>query len=70
MMRIHPLSLAALTATILGENSRASCGLAWLRAIPSVEFYVFRLRLLEDGDVGIGVFPKGEEVLVGGTGSL
>ena len=34
----------------------------------SLQFYVFRLRLIEDGDDGIGVVPEGKEVLVGGTG--
>src|SRR5215469_653172 len=29
---------------------------------------VFRLGLLQDGDVGVGVFPQGEEILVGGAG--
>jgi len=24
--------------------------------------------LLQDGDVGVGVFPEGEEVLIGGAG--
>jgi len=32
---------------------------------PSVQRCVFRLGLLEDGDVGVGISPKGEEVLVG-----
>jgi hypothetical protein len=25
-----------------------------------------RFSLLQDGDVGVGVFPEGEEILVGG----
>ena len=29
---------------------------------------VLRLGFLQDGDVGVGVFPEGEEVLVGGAG--
>ena len=29
---------------------------------------VFCLGLFEDGDVGVSVFPEGEEVLVGGAG--
>ena len=24
--------------------------------------------MLEDGDVGVGVFPEGEEILIGGAG--
>ena len=27
---------------------------------------VLRLGLLQDGDVGVGVFPEGEEILIGG----
>src|ERR1700687_2908773 len=30
----------------------------------SLQLSVLRLGLLEDGDVGVGVFPEGEEVLV------
>ena len=37
-------------------------------AVPSLQFRVFRLGLLEDGDVRVGVLPKGEEVLVGRAG--
>ena len=29
---------------------------------------VFRLGLLQDGDVGVGVFPEREEILIGGFG--
>jgi hypothetical protein len=29
---------------------------------------VFRLGLLQDGDVGVGVFPEREEILIGGAG--
>ena len=29
---------------------------------------VFRLGLLQDRDVGVGVFPEREEILVGGAG--
>src|SRR6266581_907759 len=32
----------------------------------SLQLGVFRLGLLKDRDVGVGVFPKGEEILVGG----
>src|SRR5437764_12787751 len=31
----------------------------------SLQLRVLRLGLLQDGDVGIGVFPEGEEVFVG-----
>ena len=33
-----------------------------------LELSVFRLGLLQDGEVGVGVFPEGEEVLVSGAG--
>ncbi len=33
-----------------------------------VELSVFGLGLFEDGDVRVGVFPEGEEILVGGAG--
>jgi hypothetical protein len=38
------------------------------RVAKSLEFGVFGFGLGEDGDVGGGVFPDGEEVLVGGAG--
>jgi hypothetical protein len=31
-----------------------------------MQLRVLRLGLLQDGDVGVGVFPEGEEVFVGG----
>jgi len=33
-----------------------------------LQLRVFRLRFFQDGDVGVGVFPEGEKVLVGGFG--
>ena len=33
----------------------------------SLELHVLRLGLLQDGDVGVGVFPELEEILVGGA---
>ena len=33
----------------------------------SLELRVLRLGLLQDRDVGIGIFPEGEEFLVGGA---
>jgi hypothetical protein len=32
-----------------------------------LQLRVLCFRLLQDGDVGIGVFPEGEEVLIGGA---
>ena len=34
----------------------------------SLQLRILRLGLLQDGDVGVGVFPEGEEVLVLGAG--
>ena len=30
-----------------------------------LQFRVLHLGLLQDGDVGVGVFPEGEEVIIG-----
>jgi hypothetical protein len=32
----------------------------------SLQLRVFRFRLLQDRNVGVGVFPEGQEILVGG----
>ena len=32
-----------------------------------LQLRVLRLGLLQDGDVGIGVFPEGKEILIGGA---
>jgi hypothetical protein len=37
-------------------------------AIDLLQLRVLRLGLLEDGDVGVGVLPEGEEVVIGGAG--
>ena len=34
----------------------------------SLQLPVLRLGMLQDGDVGVGVFPEGEEVLILGSG--
>jgi hypothetical protein len=34
----------------------------------SLQFGVFRFGLLEHGDVGVGVFPESEEIVVGSAG--
>ena len=33
-----------------------------------LQLRVLRLGFLQDGDVGVGVFPEGEEVLIGSLG--
>jgi len=35
-----------------------------------LQLRVLRFGLLQDGDVGVGVFPESEEVVVGGERSL
>ena len=35
-----------------------------------LQLCVLRLGLLQDGDVGVGVFPEGKEVLVSGAGTF
>jgi len=52
----------------LGGCEPAGKGARVARAIPSLQFRVFRLSLLQDGDVWIGVLPESEEVLVGRAG--
>ena len=42
----------------------------YVNAQASLRFRVLRLGLLQDGDVGVGVFPESEEVVVGGERSL
>jgi hypothetical protein len=41
-------------------------------AVPSdeqlLQLRVLRLGLLQDGDVGVGVFPERKEILIGGAG--
>jgi hypothetical protein len=41
---------------------------ARLWPLNSLQLRVLRLSLLQDRDVGVGVFPEGEEILVGGAG--
>jgi hypothetical protein len=38
----------------------------YVNARASLQLRLLRLGLLQDGDVGVGVFPEGEEVFVGG----
>ncbi len=35
----------------------------------SLQLGVLSLGLLQDGNVGVGVFPEGEEILVSGAGA-
>src|SRR5215469_2361127 len=38
-------------------------------AMRLLQFRVLGLGLLQDGDVGVGVFPQCEEILIGGEGA-
>lgn len=42
--------------------------MAIAKARTLLKFCVLRFSLLKDGDVGIGVFPEREEVLIRGAG--
>ena len=44
-------------------NSGDTCGAAEI----SLQLRVLGFGLLQDGDVGIGVFPQGQKILVGGA---
>jgi hypothetical protein len=46
---------------------RVCLGYLMLRHQRLLQFRVFRLGLLQDWNVGVGVFPENEEVLVGGS---
>ena len=37
-------------------------------ALELLQLRALRLRLLEDGEVGVGDFPNREEILIGGAG--
>jgi hypothetical protein len=44
------------------SGASVSAGATSFSSIPLLHLRVLRLGLLEDGDVGVGVFPEGEEV--------
>jgi len=44
-----------------------ACGLV-SQCTGSLQLCVLRLGFLQDGDVGVGIFPEGEEIFVGGPG--
>ena len=65
---------AALASELLDENGSINVHLDWhvghyakavVRAKRLLELRVLCLRLLQDGQVGIGVLPQAEEILVG-----
>jgi hypothetical protein len=47
---------------------RLPAGIRWATLNESLQLRVLRLGLLQDGDVGVGVFPEGQEILVGSLG--
>ena len=53
-----------------GEQTAQACANACLQQFPPSSERLLQLRVLclgffEDGDIGVGVFPEGEEILVG-----
>jgi hypothetical protein len=59
--RAGPVALGPLTipSMLTGAGNR-------YRAIGLQQLRILRFGLLQDGNVGVSVFPEGEEVLVGG----
>jgi hypothetical protein len=47
----------------------ARFGMTRIRLGCLLQLRVLGLRFFQDGDVGVGVFPEGEEIFVGGEGS-
>jgi hypothetical protein len=63
--------MSGCTRTLVGVQSQQRSSKATRNAgviRRSLQLGVFRLGLLEDRDVGVGVFPEGEEILVGFSG--
>ena len=50
-----------LVTTVVGKQQKTSQQFS----LRSLQPRVLRLGLLQDGDVGVGIFPEGEEVFVG-----
>jgi hypothetical protein len=57
-----------MTDLTTGSNAAQEVLEAPVGARGLFQLCVFRLGFLQDGDVGVGVFPEGEEILVGGAG--
>ena len=64
-------SIAAISGSLVIQR-RSSRGRRWRRfwgsSLRSVQLGVFGLGFFKDRDVGVGVFPLGEEILIGGAG--
>ena len=48
------------------ENSYASVRHDWKTATLLLQLRILRLGFFPDGDIGVGVFPEGDEISVGG----
>ena len=48
------------------KNKETSATVAWSSEPDSLQLRVLRLGFLQDGDVGVGVFPERQEILIGG----
>src|ERR1700740_1434372 len=57
------LTINRLSTSAIAETARNEAGLFLLPQLRVLLFGFF-----QDGDVGVGVFPEGEEILVGGLG--
>ena len=51
-----------------GENISRIANRVRAMALSLLQLRVLRLRFLQDGDVGVGVFPQRQKILVGGAG--
>jgi len=52
---------------VLAERLTKTSTLA--ACVRSLQLRVFGFSFFQDGDVGVGVFPEGEEIFVGGEGT-
>src|SRR5271154_3587608 len=55
-------------AGVFGQWANVTPQQAAVQSSPSLQLRVLGLGLLKDGDVGIGVFPEREEILIGRLG--
>src|SRR6202158_4836707 len=68
--RMVPVSVAAhaeIAISRMSTDHRAQF-IKWINS-DLLQFLILRFRLLQNGQIRIGVFPCGKEVLVGGLGS-
>jgi hypothetical protein len=64
-------TLSAIPLACIGlraQNSRVVIYVCEACALELLQLRIFCFRLLQDGDAGVGGFPEGQEILVGGLG--